>query len=68
MVFFLPDARISAAQALKHKYFQEFLDEDLLNLIWPIGEEKKITAEQEKLNENGLVNAKNIKKEDRFFL
>lgn len=63
MVFFLPDARISAAQALNHKYFQEFLDEDLLNLIWPIGEEKKISQEQEKINENN----KNFKKEEKYF-
>lgn len=30
MVFFLPDTRFSADQALKHKYFQEFLKKEFL--------------------------------------
>ena len=41
MVFFFPGARISAAKALEHKYFDEFLENSSKSPKLPIDEEGK---------------------------
>jgi len=43
MVFFFPQARISAAKALEHKYFDEFIEKDESPNL-PIEEEAKKEA------------------------
>lgn len=44
MVFFFPKARISAAMALKHKYFNEFLEKDAESPTLLVEEEGKMDS------------------------